>query len=63
MRGGYTNTERTGPEWADAHYHLFVKKTLYSYLQGRTGSLYSVPAGEAAGWSHPMCAVEDSWVG
>lgn len=28
MRGGYTNTERTGPEWADTHYHLSVKKTL-----------------------------------
>lgn len=35
------------------------KETLYSYLQGRTGGLYSVPAGEAAGWSHPMCGMED----
>lgn len=26
MRGGYTNTERTGPEWADTHYRLFIKK-------------------------------------
>lgn len=35
MRGGYTNTERTGPEWADTHYHLYRKRSIHICKEGQ----------------------------